>query len=81
MSDSDDRRSLLARQLDLEQIRTETTARINALNFAGQLGHATAGNLDQTLRIADRITTWIMTGEDRGALMALPNAKPPIRGQ
>jgi hypothetical protein len=26
MSDTDERRSLLARQLDLEQIRTETTA-------------------------------------------------------
>jgi hypothetical protein len=66
MSDTDERRSLLARQLDLEQIRTETTARINALNFAGQLGRPSSGNLDQTLRIADRITAWIMTGQDRG---------------
>jgi hypothetical protein len=78
MSDTDERRSLLARQLDLEQIRTETTARINALNFAGQLGRPSSGNLDQTLRIADRITAWIMTGQDRGALMEIGNAKPPI---
>lgn len=69
-----------ARELDLRQITLETTVRTNALNFATHLGSSHAGNLDRTLQLADRITAWIMTGEDKGALFQLPGAKPPLVG-
>ena len=75
-----DRIDLIARELDLRQITLETTARTNALNFAAHLGSSHAGNLDRTLQLSDRITSWIMTGEDKGALFQLSGAKPPLVG-
>jgi hypothetical protein len=72
-----DRAAVIARELDLKQISIETQARTNALNFAVALGNS-HGNVDSALRLADRLTAWIMTGNDPGALMQLPGAKPPL---